>query len=66
MRSSEEVPEVVLPGDEEKDNSIQKNPTTFEDDESPKSPPSQTLRQEIKEMERTEDESNLYSIHKPR
>ena len=31
----------------------------------PKVPPSPALRAKIREMERTEDEENLYSIYKP-
>ena len=65
-KSSNEVPDVTLPGDEDGFERNERNPAQFEDEEKPKSPPSATLKQEIYDLERTEDESNLYSIYKPK
>ena len=60
-KSSSEVPEVKLPNQEDIDD--------LEDMESVgeklKVPPSPALRAKIREMGRTEDEENLYSIYKP-
>ena len=60
-KSSSEVPEVKLPNQQGYDE--------YDDMDSgvdkPKVPPSPALRAKIREMERTEDEENLYSIYKP-
>ena len=60
-KSSSEVPEVKLPNQQGYDE--------YDDVDSgvdkPKVPPSPALRAKIREMERTEDEENLYSIYKP-
>ena len=60
-KSSSEVPEVKLPNQEDYDDLDAMDSVV----EKPKVPPSPALRAKIREMERTEDEENLYSIYKP-
>ena len=60
-KSSSEVPEVKLPNQEDYDDLEDMDSVG----EKSKVPPSPALRAKIREMERTEDEENLYSIYKP-
>ena len=58
--SGEVVPEVVLPGNEVV---VADSPASFTDEKRSKMPASTSLKKEIREMERTTDESNLYTIY---
>ena len=60
-KSSSEVPEVKLPNQQDYDDLEDMDSVS----DKPKVPPSSALRAKIREMERTEDEENLYSIYKP-
>ena len=60
-KSSSEVPEVKLPNQQGYDEYDGMDSGV----DKPKVPPSPALRAKIREMERTEDEENLYSIYKP-
>ena len=41
------------------------DPTAFADEKRSQVPPSTTLKQQIRDLVRTEDEGNLYSVFKP-
>ena len=60
-KSSSEVPEVKLPNQPDFDGD---SDDMDHEGGKPKVPPSPTLRAKIREMERTEDEENLYSVYK--
>ena len=61
-KKASEVPEVQLPGEETAEVT---GVASYVDEVKSKVPPSTKLKAEIREMERTEEEGNLYSVYKP-
>eukprot|EP00353_Schmidingerella_taraikaensis_P009058 CAMPEP_0185585116 /NCGR_PEP_ID=MMETSP0434-20130131/36596_1 /TAXON_ID=626734 ORGANISM="Favella taraikaensis, Strain Fe Narragansett Bay" /NCGR_SAMPLE_ID=MMETSP0434 /ASSEMBLY_ACC=CAM_ASM_000379 /LENGTH=77 /DNA_ID=CAMNT_0028205253 /DNA_START=62 /DNA_END=295 /DNA_ORIENTATION=- len=62
-KSSKEVPEVTLPEDVD-GLTAEATQSPYQDEQGSKIPPSIALKEQIRDMERSEEAGNLYSTYK--